>query len=152
MEALSTLAGHLVFWHWFILAVIFLGLEILLPTTYMMWLAFGAAVAGALAWLSPALSWQAQLVIFALASVLSTVLGRWLIARHPITTDHPQLNRRGQQYIGRVLTLDEAIVNGRGYVNVDDTRWRAEGPDLPAGARVSVVAVDGTCLVVEAAD
>ncbi|MGT2486861.1 NfeD family protein [Methylobacterium oryzae CBMB20] len=33
----------------------------------------------------------------------------------------------------------------------DDTLWRVEGPDLPAGVRVRVIAVGGTILRVEAA-
>lgn len=149
---MTSLIGQLDFWHWFILAIVLLVLEILLPTSYMLWMAIGAAVTGALTWLAPDIPWQGQLVSFAIASVLATLAGRWFIRRHPIETDQPQLNRRGEQYVGRVVTLSEAIVNGRGYVNIDDTRWRAEGPDLPLGTRVKVTGVDGTCLVVEALD
>ena len=49
-----------------------------------------------------------------------------------------------------VLTLDQAIVGGRGRVRIGDSSWIAEGPDLPAGTRVRVVAVEGVVLKVQA--
>lgn len=149
---MADLIGQLDFWSWFILAIVLVVLEILLPTSYLLWMAIGAGVTGVIAWLAPATPWQGQWVLFAVSSVLATLAGRWFIRRHPIETDQPQLNRRGEQYVGRILTLTEAIENGRGYVNLDDTRWRAEGPDLPLGTRVKVVGVDGTCLIVERQD
>ncbi len=69
--------------------------------------------------------------------------------RYPTETDQPALNRRGEQYVGRVITLDNAIVNRTGKVRLDDTSWKVEGDDLPAGARVKVVGVDGVVLRVE---
>jgi membrane protein implicated in regulation of membrane protease activity len=61
------------------------------------------------------------------------------------------LNRRGEQYVGRLFTLQEAVVNGVGKLQVDDTTWRISGVDLPAGRKVRVAGVDGTTLRVEAA-
>jgi membrane protein implicated in regulation of membrane protease activity len=62
------------------------------------------------------------------------------------------LNQRGQQYTGRIFTLDQPIVNGVGKVEVDDSSWRVKGPDLPAGTHVQVVGVDGVVFVVESAE
>jgi membrane protein implicated in regulation of membrane protease activity len=42
------------------------------------------------------------------------------------------------------------MVDGRGRVPVGDGWWLAEGPDLPAGSEIEVVAVDGTTLKVRA--
>jgi hypothetical protein len=55
-------------------------------------------------------------------------------------------------YIGRTYFLDQAIENGRGKVRIDDTLWSVEGPDLPAGARVTVKEVRGLTLLVEKAE
>jgi membrane protein implicated in regulation of membrane protease activity len=66
-------------------------------------------------------------------------------------TDQPDLNVRGQQYVGRSLVVEQAIQNGRGKVRVGDTLWQAEGPDAPVGTRVTVTATRGTVLVVERA-
>ena len=70
--------------------------------------------------------------------------------KYPEETDQPNLNRRGEQYIGRSFTLETAIDNGVGRVRVGDSLWRAVGDDMPAGSRVKVVGVDGASLKVEA--
>ena len=67
-----------------------------------------------------------------------------------LTTDEPELNRRGQQLVGRVVVLAEPMRHGRGIVRVGDSVWQAQGPDMEAGAKARVVRVDGTLLVVEA--
>jgi membrane protein implicated in regulation of membrane protease activity len=48
----------------------------------------------------------------------------------------------------------EAFRNGRGEVEIDDTRWRAEatdGSDIAQGAHVTIQSVDGILLKVAAA-
>jgi inner membrane protein len=52
--------------------------------------------------------------------------------------------------IGQRYELIEAIVNGRGKARVGDGQWLVNGPDLPLGAIVEVVAVDGSTLQVRA--
>jgi membrane protein implicated in regulation of membrane protease activity len=47
--------------------------------------------------------------------------------------------------------LQQGITDGQGRVSIDDAYWQVSGPELPAGARVRVVAVQGSTLVVEAA-
>ena len=71
---------------------------------------------------------------------------------HPSVSksDQPDLNRRAEQLIGRVLLLEEAIEGGRGKVRVGDTLWLAEGAELPAGTRVKVTGVRRDALQVEA--
>ena len=57
-----------------------------------------------------------------------------------------------QRYIGRVVVLDQPIVNGFGEVEIDGHRWRVRGVDTPAGQEVEIVAIDGiqrNLLVVE---
>ena len=70
---------------------------------------------------------------------------------HPSVSksDQPNLNRRAEQLVGRVLVLEEAIAGGRGKVRFGDTLWLAEGPELPAGTRVKVTGVRRDFLVVE---
>ncbi len=149
METLMALFQHPTFWHWFIATAVLVTLEIVLPTTYMLWVGIGAFITGLVAMVFPELSWQTQLVIFSVVSVFSTIAGRAWVKNRPIDTDQPLLNRRGEQYIGRVLTLEDAIVNGVGHVSIDDTRWRIEGNDIAAGQKVVVTGVDGTSLVVK---
>jgi hypothetical protein len=137
------------FWHWWVLGLVLLILEIFTPGFFFMWMGISAGVVGVVLLLDPGLGWQYQLIIFAVLSVASVLVWRAWLRRHPTPSDQPALNRRGAQHLGRTFTLEGPIVNGRGRIRVDDTYWRAEGQDQPAGARVRVVAVDGVVLKVE---
>ncbi|MDX2158738.1 MAG: NfeD family protein [Hyphomicrobiaceae bacterium] len=94
--------------------------------------------------------WQ-LLGVGALAIVLDILID--FVWAHPgvSATDQPDLNRRSAQLAGRILVVADPIVAGRGKVRVGDTLWIAEGPDLPAGEAVRVIAADATLLRVEPA-
>lgn len=141
---------NLLYWHWWVIGLALLSLEMLLPTEYVLvWMGFSAIVTGVLAWVLP-LNWQIELVLFGVLSIVSYFTYRRL--RPTIESDKPTLNRRGHSYVGRVFTLTEPIINGIGKVHVDDSQWRVSGPDTPAGSRVRVIEADGTTLKVERAD
>jgi len=53
--------------------------------------------------------------------------------------------------VGRVAALEQAIDRGRGRIKLDDAFWTVDGPDLPAGTAVRVIAVDGMVLKVQEA-
>jgi membrane protein implicated in regulation of membrane protease activity len=69
---------------------------------------------------------------------------------HPsvLKTDQPELNRRAEQLVGRVATVEETMVHGQGRVRVGDTVWTAQGCDAPTGAPVRVTAAQGAVLIV----
>jgi hypothetical protein len=141
------------FWHWWVFAVVLIVIEIIAPgTAYFLWMGVAAGVVGVVLMLAPNLTWEWQLLIFAVCSVASIVLWRVYARKNPPRTDEPHLNRRGEQYIGRTFTLAEPIVNGLGKLRVDDTTWRIEGTDLPTGTRVRVTGVNGTILRVTGAE
>lgn len=140
---------EVLFWHWWILAGILMVLEIVAPGVFLLWLGIAAAITGLIAYVVPAMDWQWEALIFALLSIVIVWGWRSYQRRHPTETDLPMLNRRGEQYVGRRLSLDQPIVNGRGQVKVDDSTWRVEGADLPAGTAIVVTGVKGTILVVE---
>jgi membrane protein implicated in regulation of membrane protease activity len=137
------------FWWWWIAAVVLLILEVMAPATFFLWLAISAAVVGVLSWLIPAVGWEAQVLVFAVLSVVSVVVWRVYLKPRTEASDQPTLNRRGEQYIGRVVTLTEPIANGIGRIRVGETTWGAEGPDLPAGTRIRIAGVVGTRFRVE---
>ena len=140
------------FWAWWILAVLLFVLELAAPGIVFLWMALAAALTGVVAWILPDLGWQLAFVIFALLSVVSVVIGRKIWRPSNVETEDPTLNKRADQYIGKTFTLDTALENGRGRLHVGDGSWMAKGPDLPAGAKVRVTAVDGSILEVEAAE
>jgi len=136
------------YWHWWLLGLVLLILEVFSPGVFFMWLGFAAGLTGLVLMAQPDLSWEWQLVLFGVAGVVLALLGYRLVKRHPEPSDEPHLNRRGEQYLGRVFTLDNPIVNGQGKVRVDDTTWKVRGDDCPAGTRVRVSGVDGVVLLV----
>ena len=140
--------GRVDYWHWWILAGVMLLVEVMAPSFYFLWLAIAAAAVGFVMLLVPGLDWQYQIIIFSGLSVSSIALFRRYQRHNPPATDQPALNRRGEQYIGRIFTLQEPITNRVGVLRVEDTTWRITGDDLPAGARVVVVGVDGVILKV----
>lgn len=141
--------AQLDYWHWLIAAVVLVLLEVFSPGIFFLWMGIAAALVAGLLWLWPEMSWQLQLLLFGLLSIVSVVTARAILVRRPIETDEPTLNRRGEQYLGRVLVLDRAIENGVGRVRVDDTLWRVQGEDCAVNTRVRVIGVDGAVLRVE---
>jgi membrane protein implicated in regulation of membrane protease activity len=145
-----TMIESLGIWFWLIAAGVLFVLETVLPGVFLLW--FGVAaliVAGAMLVLPT--TFLTQLVLFGIAAVGLAIFARLVLRYGVEVSDRSSLNVRGQQYVGRVFMLEEAIVNGRGRVKVGDSLWSAEGPDLPAGAKVRVTGVDGTVLKVVAA-
>ena len=105
---------------------------------------------GALA-LLPGVTLLWQVVAFVVLSVVAIQCYRRWGRPRARASDAPLLNRRGDQLLGRVVPLLQGIVSGQGRVSIDDASWQVQGPDLPAGTLVRVVAVQGTVLVVEPA-
>jgi hypothetical protein len=110
-----------------------------------------AGIVGPILLIFADLGWEYQFLIFALFTVVTAVGWRAYLRRHPTESDRPTLNRRGEQYVGRTFTLEDAIVNGQGKITVDDSTWKIEGGDLPAGTKIQVTGVEGTVLQVEVA-
>ena len=142
---------QLTYWHWFILAAVLIILEVFAPGAFMLWIGIAAGVVGTVLYFVPTLTWEYQFILFSVASVGSILAWRGYRSTHPVTTDEPTLNRRGAQYVGRVFTLDAPIVNGIGKIRVDDSTWKIEGADCPAGTKIKVVGIENTVLRVEQA-
>jgi inner membrane protein len=148
---MSQFFDHLEFWHWLILALVLVGIEMMTPGFFAIWLGGAALITGLVVLVVSSMSWEGQVILFALLAAVS-VLGWYTIGRRVlIATDDATLNRRGDSLVGRTGDLIEPIVNGRGRVKIDDSTWRAEGGDAPLGTRMIVVGVQGAILKVDRA-
>lgn len=139
----------IVFWHWWAFGAFLLIVELLVPGMFFLWMAEAAVVTGLVLLIFPTLAWEYQLISFSVLSVGSIIVFRKFLTKHPIETDQPLLNRRAAQYVGRVFTLEHAIVNGQGKIRVDDSTWKIQGEDCEAGGKVKVVSAEGVILKVE---
>jgi membrane protein implicated in regulation of membrane protease activity len=82
-----------------------------------------------------------------------TVFGLYFWREHRVQQRELQSasapHRKGERYIGQVLTLPDGIQDGTGRIKLGVRRWQVRGPDVPAGSRVRVTGVDGTVLIVD---
>lgn len=144
------LSAHYVWW---VLALLLIGGEVLVPGYFLLWIGIAAGVMGVVVLALPQLGMLPQALLFAALAFVSC-FAYWKLLRPRIERDAPDaagLNRRAERLIGQRYVLETAIQNGRGKARVGDSLWLAEGPDLPAGAVVEVVGVDGSTLKVKAA-
>jgi inner membrane protein len=137
-------------WSWIILGPVLVGLELVAPGVFLIWLGLAAVLTGVLD-VALGLSWQTAVLMFAVLAVGAVIVG-WMVTRSRSEDEggRPTLNRHGHTLVGRMFTLETPIVEGSGRIRVDDASWRVVGSDMPVGVRVRVVRIEGTTLVVEA--
>ena len=136
-------------WAWVVLGLVLLGLELVLPGGFLVWLGVAGILTGFAAMFLP-IAWPVQWVMFGILSLLAIFLWMRFNRGRRVQSDRPYLNRRADRFIGQESVLDEAIVDGFGRVVLGDTTWRVAGPNLPAGQRVRIVGSEGAVLKVEA--
>lgn len=141
-------------WSWWVIGMLLLAAELLIPGVFLVWIGLGAILTGALSlllWEAGFWTWQIQSLVFAVSAVVFTLAGRRFFSSVGADSDEPLLNNRGASLVGRTAVLAEPIREGRGRIRLDDTFWLVSGPDLPGGARVRIVASNGRDLMVEEA-
>ncbi|MGI9352949.1 MAG: NfeD family protein [Rhizobiaceae bacterium] len=143
-------------WAWVIFGLVLLGVEILMPSTFLLWPGLSALIVGAFTLLfgaeNPIWPWQAQLLVFLILSLVIAYFGRQYVSTKSMEeSEQPNLNQRGVQLVGQRAVLTESIKNGQGRARVGDTTWIVRGSDMKAGQTVEVVGADGNALVVEKA-
>ena len=137
------------YWHWWLFAVVLFIIEVILPGTFFLWMGVSAIAVGALAFILPDMATSTEIIIFAILSVVSVVAWRKYQKNNPAKTEQPTLNRRGAQYVGRVVTLTKPIKDGFGKEKVGPTIWTLQGPDADIGTKVKIIGIDSAILLVE---
>jgi inner membrane protein len=143
--------GGAAFWHWWALGGLLVIVEAFAPGYMFLWFGAAAGLVGLVLVIWPTLALSTQLLMYAGLLILCALGWRWYQRVRPVVTDHPDLNRRGAQYVGRHFGLVTPIVNGRGRIEVGDSSWAVAGPELPAGRIVEVTGVEGAVLQVRPA-
>ena len=126
-------------WSWWLLGLVLLAAELLMPGVFLVWIGLAALCVGIL-----------SLLLFAVLSIGIVIPARRFLSRDSLRTDEPLLNQRGASLVGRTATLLEPIREGRGRIRLDDTFWSVMGPDMATGTQVRIVSSSGRDLVVEA--
>src|SRR5690606_31034173 len=112
--------------------------EAIAPGAFMLWLGFAAVVVFLAVLLVPGIPVLAQVAAFIVLGFVSIqVYRKWFRGRER-QSDRPELNRRAQALVGRVVPLERGIEQGRGRVQIADAYWDVAGPDLPAGTPVRI--------------
>ncbi len=134
-------------WHWLGLAAVILGVRALMPFGMVYTLGRGvlaaaltAGIVGLALTAVPDLTGFQQLGLAVLASAPSAYGLNWWAERG---------HRRAERYLDRIFTLTQAIVAGRGELEIEGRSWSIRGSDLPAGAEVKVVGITEMVRVAE---
>lgn len=135
--------------NWFTLGIILIILEMLLPGMFLMWFGASALIVGVITLIIP-MSMNAELVLFAITSVLSViaviVIMRRVSPNTQSTVTHNLNQARGSEFIGMTFTLDSKVVNNEGKLNIGDTVWLIKGPDAEAGTHIEITHVKNNAL------
>jgi hypothetical protein len=152
MNAIPDLISTHPFWAWLALGAVFLAIELMSGSGWLLWPAGSAALVGVIQLVWP-MSAPAAIALFAVVTIVSTYVGRRFVkGAHPAASDVNNPLARLVGHHGEAATVFEG---GGGRVFVDGKEWSAElegaGP-LAVGAKIEVVAViSGACLRVKAA-
>ncbi len=143
-------------WTWVAIGLLILGIEIMMPSTLLLWPGLSALAVGFITLIlgtdAAIWPWQAQVLVFLILAVVLAIIGKRIMKNRKYNeSENPILNERGAQLIGQTAILADPISNGMGRVKIGDTTWRVKGDDTKAGAKVTVVDYDAGTLIVESA-
>ncbi len=140
---------NFLYWHWWLIPVVRFIIEVIVPGTFFLWMGVSALAVGLISFVLPEMVTSTELIIFAILSVVSVIAWRKYQQNNPSKTEQPTLNRRGEQYIGRVITLTKPIKDGFGKEKVGSTLWTLQGSDAEIGTKVKITGIDSAVLLVE---
>ena len=135
---------------WLGLLVLFLAVEFATAQLTTVWFAAGALVSLLLAAFGVD-NLAIQIIVFTLVSLVSLILTRPLVKKWTRTKTQPT---NADMVIGEEAVVTETISNteGKGLAKVNGAVWSARSADdriIPAGATVTVRAIEGVKLIVE---
>jgi hypothetical protein len=143
---------ELLWWHWALIGFGFMLSELLIPTFVLVWFGLGGLLVMLSLLALPDMGLPAQILIWICASLVLTFLWFKVFKRgdHKITVGRASAHIEGE--VGLLIEPVEPFKNGRvrfqkPILGSDAWECRAESA-LPAGARVKIVRVEGSLVLV----
>lgn len=141
-------------WHWFVLGVLLILSELVLPAFAALWFGIAAIMVGVLLWMFPMMGFTTQLVTWIILSVLCTLL--WFKFIKPLSTDKTKAGLSREATIGQVgmviqTHMEHDLITVRFPMPVlgsDEWNCRTLEP-VQVGDRVRVIDILGNDLVVK---
>ena len=136
-------------WIWAIGGLLLLIAEMVAPGFFLIFIGVAAIATGVFTMMFD-LGLAPQLILFVIYTAVAVMVGkRWYAQPNEGDQDH-SLNDPARRIVGRVATAVEAVDAHGGRVRLGDGEWSARGGPAAVGDKVTVTAVDGNCLTVEA--
>jgi len=139
-------------WHWVVLGIVLVLLELAVPTFFLVWFGVGAIVVGIALAAFPSLSFAWQVLLWITCSV--AFIGLWFRVFKPGMHKTSAGTSRGE-VIGEIgLVTREIRPYGRGQVRfqkplLGDDLWEAiADAEIKVGERVRVLEIEGNILKV----
>lgn len=132
--------------YWFLAGLFFLGLELLSPGFFLIWIGLSSLCVSLSSYFFQLTLFQ-EVVVFVVSVPVFLAMGK-LISRTEIRQAEA-LNQRGKNLVGQSFHLTSPIAYGKGILNIDDTIWKIQGPDLETGALVKIVDIRDNALIVD---
>ncbi len=135
---------------WFLVGLVFIGLEFLAPGVIIIFFGAGAWVTAIASWLFPSLTLTGQLIVFLVSAILSLVLLRGTIAKRFYQNTDKSDSDLDNDFVGKDGEVIQPITSEEdGVVLFRGTTWTARAAEpIEAGSRVVIVKKDGLTLVV----
>ena len=146
---------EIVYWHWLVLGMLLMAIEIVLPSFTALWFGVGAIIVGILMLFIP-MSLSVQVVVWALVSAAFTAW--WFMYLKPKSPDRTQAGLSREAILGQVglvIALPEGEKRGTmrfttPVLGADEWPFICE-TEVGLGDRVRVKEVSGNTLVVASA-
>ena len=141
-------------WHWFVLGILLILSELLLPAFAALWFGIGAIMVGILYWMFPMMGLTTQILSWIILSVLCTLL--WFKFIKPLSIDKTKAGLSREATIGQIgmviqTDLEQDQIRVRFPLPVlGSDEWDCRALDkVQVGDRVRVVDILGNDLVVQ---
>lgn len=139
----------MILWEIFAIAgLIFLILEMLVPSMFFLNLAIAGFITAIIAlWIN---NWITLTILFAIFAILSIVFLRPILIKNKKNKE-TETGMEGK-YIGKIVKVIEPIDKSSGAITIYDERWNARADveePIPAGSEVKIIKYDSLVLTVE---